>query len=165
MSDKISRSGRKESNRTYRGSTKVNSDFKWKTDITVVGALEIVTEPDLDIRATMELHKVIGYEQELEAYHKVWKKLKLKNEFVKAWDGIPPKTFCCGMVTEQDETIKQNTKLLNDGWVKSTNEKLLKEEGFKIDVFVWSWTNVSGKSETIIPMIRFHSLPENMSQQ
>ena len=152
---------RKEPKRGLRSSTKVNSDFKWKKDRTVVGALEIVSDPNLDIRATMALKTVAGYERQLAKYHSVWKKLKLRSEFIKAFESIPQQRTCCGLVTKEDETIKQTAPLLNEGWVKTTNENILEKEGFQISFYVWSWTNISGKTETIIPMIRFHRLSKN----
>jgi hypothetical protein len=152
---------RKEPKRDLRSSTKNNSDFKWKNDRSVVGALEIVTDPHPDLRAAMVLHAVAGYEGELEKYYRIWKKLKLRGKFIKAYESIPPQTTCCGLITKVDETIKENTPLLNNGWVKTTNENILEEEGFRISIFVWSWTNISGKSETVIPMIRFHRLSKN----
>ena len=149
---------RREPRRDLRSSTKLNSSFKWKRDKSVVGALEIVTDPFLDLRATMVRKDIYGHEEEMDECLKSWKKLKLKDEFIKAFESLPPETRCCGMLTEQDETIKKNTVLLNKGWVKTTNEKVLKKEGFEISIFVWSWNNIYGKAETVIPMIRFHQL-------
>ena len=146
------------SRRDLRASTKTNSDFKWKSDRSVVGGLEIVTDPDLDVRASMIIHEIRGHQDEFNEYYKVWEKLNLRDDFIKAFESIPPETTCCGLVTKQDETITKNSSLLNKGWVKSTNENLLKKEGFRISIFVWSWTNLSGKSETVVPMIRFHRL-------
>lgn len=157
----IAAPARKEPKRDMRSSTKINSDFKWKKDRTVVGALEIVTDPNLDIRSTMALKTVAGCEGQLAKYHRVWKKLKLRSEFIKAFESIPPQTTCCGLITKEDDTIKQNAPLLNEGWVKTTNENILEKEGFQISIFVWSWANISGKTETIIPMIRFHRLSKN----
>mmetsp|Transcript_16469 Transcript_16469/g.33849 ORF Transcript_16469/g.33849 Transcript_16469/m.33849 type:complete len:169 (-) Transcript_16469:2585-3091(-) len=153
-------SGRLEPRRDMRTSTKINSDFKWKTDRSVVGALEVVADPSLDLRAPMELREIFGYEAELESYYKTWRRMRLTEEFIKAFEDIPPQTTCCGVMTEQDKTVKQNVALLNKGWVKATNERLERHD-FKISLFVWSWTNVLGKSETVIPMIRFHNLTEN----
>ena len=153
-------SGRKASGRDLRASTKTNSDFKWKSDRTVVGALEIVTEPDLDLRSPMVLHEVRGHEDEMDKYHEVWTRLELREDFIMAFKSIPPETTCCGLAVKQDETIRKTVPLLNKGWVKSQNENLLHKEGFRISVFVWSWMNLSGKAETVIPMIRFHALSE-----
>ena len=154
----IDRSKRNEPSREFRSSTKVNSDFKWKADKTVVGALEVQTDPGLDLKAELVLHDVIGHEDELEVFLDVWKDLKLKDEFIKAYESIPPVTSCCGLLTVQDKTIRNNVYLLNDGWVKHKNKMLL-EKGFQISIFVWYWSNLIGKAETVIPMIRFHSLP------
>eukprot|EP00536_Pseudo-nitzschia_multiseries_P016661 jgi/Psemu1/313418/fgenesh1_kg.1188_\ len=153
----MSKSCREEPARDFRTSTKVNSDFKWKVDRSVVGALEVATDPVLDVQAELQVHEIIGYEEEFQSYVKVWKDLKLRNEFIKAFESLAPETVCCGLITDQDKTIRKNAKELNNGWVKSTNQKLIKE-GFKLSVFVWYWRNISGKAETVIPMIRFHSI-------
>jgi len=155
--DEEDMSGRLEKRRNLRSSTKVNSSFKWKTDRTVVGALEIVTDPDLDLAAPMIVHCIPGYDTEFDGYHEVWKKLNLRKEFIEAYKSIPPQTTCCGLVAEQDATIKANTPLMNKGWFKS-KDKVLKEHGFRLSLFVWTWNNLAGKGETVIPMIRFHQL-------
>lgn len=152
-------SGRREPRRDMRGSTKYNADFKWKHEKSVVGALEVETNPELDLRAEMIRHCVPGYGPQFNAYYEVFKELKLRDEFIKAFESIPPVTTCCGKVTCQDETIKNNAKLLNKGWVKATNKKVFKH-GFRLSIFVWRWSNVAGKAETVIPMIRFHTLSE-----
>lgn len=152
----VDSSGRKP-NRGLRSSTKDNSAFKWKVDRTVVGAFEIVTEPDLDLRAPMTLHKIEGCRNELQRCLEIWDKLELRKEFIKAFESIPPESTCCGMCVEQDETILKIIPLLNKGWANATNENLLKEN-FRISLFVWKWQNISGKSKTVIPMIRFHRL-------
>ena len=154
---KMECSGR-QPHRDFKASTKVNSDFKWKTNRSVVGALEVVTDPDLDLRAKMIVHQIIGFEDEFMEFYRIWEDLKLRDKFIEAFENIAPETTCCGMVTSQDKTIKHNARILNLGWVKSMNEKILEKEGFRISVYVWHWSNISGKSETVIPMIRFHSL-------
>jgi hypothetical protein len=153
----ISGSGREEPPRDFKSSTKDNSDFKWKVDRSVVGALEVFTDPDLGLKAELIEHKIVGYDDEFQEYLKVWKDLKLKKEFITAFESIPPTTSCCGLITMQDQTIKHIVPLLNKGWVKSVNEKV-HDSGFKISIFVWKWSNLTGKSETVIPLIRFHRL-------
>mmetsp|Transcript_19898 Transcript_19898/g.43230 ORF Transcript_19898/g.43230 Transcript_19898/m.43230 type:complete len:174 (+) Transcript_19898:166-687(+) len=148
----------REPSRDFRSSTKLNSDFKWRADRTVVGALEVQTDPSLDLRAEMVLHDVTGREDELFAFLNIWKDLKLRNKFIKAYESLPPVTSCCGLLTVQDATIRSNAFLLNEGWVKHMNKSLLKK-GFQISIFVWCWNNIAGKAETVIPMIRFHTLP------
>lgn len=155
---KIQVSGREEPCRGLRCSTKMNSDFKWKVDRSVIGALEIVSDPGLDLRAKMTVHEIVGYEDEFKKFLRIWEDLKCRDEFIKAFESIPPETTCCGMVVQQDGTIKHNAHLLNKGWAKSTNEKILAKSGFKISIYVWHWSNISGKAETIIPLIRFHTL-------
>lgn len=151
-------SGREQPKRDFRSSTRENSEFKWKIDRTVVGSFEIEIDPAVDLRADMILHKVHGYEEEFKGYCQIWNDLKLRDEFIEAYENIPPCTTCCGLVEEQDKTIKQNAKLLKEGWVKTVNETVLQEKGFRISFYVWKWNNISGKAETVIPMIRFHSL-------
>ena len=153
----IGSSGRKEPPRDFKSSTKENSDFKWKVDRSVVGALEVFTDPNLDLRAHMIEHNILGYEDQFQEYLTVWKDLKLKKEFITAFESIPPTTSCCGSITMQDQTIKHIVPLLNKGWVKSVNERV-HDSGFKLSIFVWKWSNISGKAETVIPLIRFHSL-------
>jgi len=122
-----------------------------------VGALEIETDPVVDLTAEMRRHDIPGYEAEFKKYFKVWKDLKLKNEFIQAYETLPPETICCGVITNQDKTIRNNVHALNEGWIKSVNARLA-VKGFKLSVFVWQWTNMTGKAETVIPMIRFHNL-------
>jgi len=156
----MDKSGRMEPlDRRCRSSTKENSEFKWKHDRTVVGALEVALDPNIDLRADMVLHNIEGYDDEFGKFLKVWECLQLKKEFITAFESIPPMTTCCGMVTMQDQTIKHNVNILNKGWVKSVNERVNDNgNGFKISIYVWRWSNISGKAETVIPMVRFHSL-------
>jgi hypothetical protein len=151
--------GRNEpATRKLHFSSKGNSEFKWKHDKTVVGALEVEAEPILDVRAKMTEHVVESYEDEFAECLRLWGELDLRQQFIKEWENIPPQTSCCGLINNYDETIKYNTPHLNDGWVKSVNENYLAEKGYKMSIFVWSWSNPTGKAETVIPMIRFHAL-------
>mmetsp|Transcript_11830 Transcript_11830/g.24441 ORF Transcript_11830/g.24441 Transcript_11830/m.24441 type:complete len:161 (+) Transcript_11830:152-634(+) len=156
----IDRSGRKPSRRN-RASTKRNSEFKWKLDKTVVGAFEIATDPILDMRAPMTLLKIDGCKSVLKEYLEIWDKLNLRQDLIKAFESIPPEASCCGICVEQDLTIEKNVPLMNETWIKHTNENVLKEEGFAISLFVWKWQNIAGKSKTVIPVLRFHRLSED----
>jgi len=160
----MGKSGRCEPGREFRSSTKMNSDFKWKVDRSVVGALEIETDPVVDLTAEMRLHDIPGCEAEFKEYFKVWKDLKLKDEFIQAYETLPPETVCCGVITNQDKTIRKNVHALNEGWIKSVNARLA-VKGFKLSVFVWQWTNMTGKAETVIPMIRFHELSTTLKKK
>ena len=150
--------------RNFRSSTKVNSDFKWKFDRTVIGAFEIKTAPDLDLKAPMELHKIDGCKHELQKCLEVWDKNKMRPEFIKAFESLAPETGCCGLFVQQDETIKKNVPLMNEGWVKKTNESIFIPEGYRISMYVWQWQNIAGKTETVIPMIRFHRVVECLKE-
>jgi hypothetical protein len=150
--------GREPHHRQLHMSTKENSEFKWKHDKTVIGALEIRSDPILDLRAKMVEHDIKSYEDEFKQCLELWEKYKLRNQFIEAWENLPPQTRCCGYVNDYDNTIKKNVPTLNNTWVKKVNDEKFAKEGFRISLFVWSWSNVTGKAETVIPMIRFHSL-------
>jgi hypothetical protein len=63
------------------------------------------------------------------------------------------------LIPDDDATIKDLIPALNRGWIKSVNKHLSEgKAGFKLDVFLWQWNNVSGKSETNILLIRFFEL-------
>jgi hypothetical protein len=111
----------------------------------------------LDLHAKLEEKNVLTLEGEFEECLKFWKELKLRKSFIEACESTPPITQCCGMVNDQDTTIKNWVTLLNAGWCKKVNEQI-KDLGYKISCFVWSWSNASGKAETVVMMIRFHSL-------
>ena len=157
---KVDGSGRVEMRRRMRSSTKVNSDFKWKFDRSVIGAFEIATEPDLNLKAPMELHKIDGCKAELQKCLEIWDNNDMRLEFIKAFESLAPETGCCGLFVQQDETIRKNIPLMNEGWIKKTNESVFTPEGFRISMYVWQWQNIAGKSETVIPMIRFHRAME-----
>jgi hypothetical protein len=148
---------RAEPNRDLRFSTKENSEFKWKKDKTVVGALEVRCEPVLDFRAKLKEKKVLRMDDAFRECLKLWKEFDLNKSFVEACESIPPTTTCCGLTTSQEDTIKKLVPLLNKGWAKSVNEKI-QDKGYKINCFVWSWTHPLGKAETVILLVRFHSL-------
>jgi hypothetical protein len=66
------------------------------------------------------------------------------------------RSCCCGLIPDDDATIKDLIPALNKGWIRKVNKQLAEgEKGFKLDVFLWQWSNVSGKSETNILLIRF----------
>mmetsp|Transcript_6630 Transcript_6630/g.7676 ORF Transcript_6630/g.7676 Transcript_6630/m.7676 type:complete len:109 (-) Transcript_6630:142-468(-) len=66
------------SNRWRRSSTRENSEFKWKHDHSVVGALEVALEPNIDLRAEMIQHNIVGYDDEFGKFLKVWEGLQGK---------------------------------------------------------------------------------------
>ena len=143
--------------RNLRFSTRENSAFKWKENKSVVGALEVKSEPILDIKADMKKKKVLTMEDEFKQALKLWNDKNLREEFIKACEAIPPVLGCCGLATDYDETIIEIVKTLNKGWLVKVNKEIA-EQGYKIDAFEWSWTNPSGKAKTVILLIRFLSL-------
>ena len=143
--------------RKLRFSSRENSDFKWKEEKTVVGALEVKSEQVLDFTAKLEEKKVLALEAEFEECLRIWKEQKLRKSFIEACEGIPPATLCCGLLNDQDATIRNMVPMLNKGWANSVNEKIA-DQGYKISCFVWSWNNPSGKAQTVVLLVRFHSL-------
>ncbi|KAG7357807.1 hypothetical protein IV203_014394 [Nitzschia inconspicua] len=155
----LGKSGRDEPpSRKLHFSSRENSEFKWKHDKTVIGALEVPSEPVLHLTGHYKEHSVMGYEEDWQKCLQLWKDFNLKESFVKAFEGLSVETKCCGLITDMDSTIKHHVPILNHGWAKQVNDELLSKEGYRISLFVWSWSNPTGKAETVIPMIRFHSL-------
>lgn len=151
---------RKPSNRQLRFSSRDNSAFKWKEDKSVVGALEVPSEPVLNLRGKLRERKVLTLEAEFEECLKIWNERKLRRSFVEASENVPPATGCCGLFTDGDGTIRKLQHELNSGWVPKVNAEI-KSTGYKLSCFVWSWNNPAGKAETLVLLIRFHSLHKN----
>ena len=63
-------------------------------------------------------------------------------------------TCCFGMIRHDDTYIQDLIPILNNGWVKAVNKKLIAEKkGYEIDAFVWTWNNATGKAQTnILPI-------------
>lgn len=140
-------------------STKDNSAFKWQRARGIVGALEVVSEPLLNVRADMEKHVLKGKERTFRDALKAWEDLKLRDDFVKACEKLPAEMCCCGLMRDQESTKRRFVELLNEDWVKQANKKLLKNNrGVKLDAFLWNWQNASGKAETNIILLRFYEL-------
>ena len=134
-----------------------NSEFKWKHDKSVVGSLEVKSQPLMDLRAPFKEKFVSHAEQHFGVCLRLWKELGLKKSFVEACESIAPEIKCCGLATDQEATIRNMVPILNKGWAKSVNEKI-QEKGYKIDCYAWSWSNATGSSETVVLLVRFHNL-------
>ena len=144
----------------YRFSTRENSDYKWHQDQRIVGALEVKSQPLLQLKEEFQKKYVKTKEDQFGAYLTVWETQKLRSLFLQACENVPPAMSCCGLVYDNDSTLIEITRTLNKHWVKQVNEALLKEgQGFKIDLFVWCWNNPMGKAQTSILLIRFHEIP------
>jgi hypothetical protein len=137
-------------------STKENSDHKWQNMPTVVGCLEVPSVPDFQPHAKFIARPVEGRLDIFQACLEKFDALQLRSDFANACDSVVPSTCCCGLFPDEDDTIRNVSALLASGWGKNTN-RLLKHEqsNFQVDVFLWSWHNVTGKTETIILLIRF----------
>ena len=143
-------------------STRDNSEYKWKQDggvqDSIIGALEVHSEPQLNYRADLGKKYVGDRTEEFEEALKVWDEWKLRDEFIEACSNVPPETCCCGIIPQDDESMKAIQKSLKKGWIHSTNQRLHNEhKHFKLDAYIWMWHNVSGKSETNILLLRFLS--------
>ena len=156
------------SDKRHQISTRDNSAYKWQQDggvqHTILGALEVHSEPDLQVHEPLSQRFVAGdgedspRRQDFEAACRVWDDWNLREEFVKACDNVPPETCCCGLLPDSDNTIKVIVKSLNKGWVRKTNQRLQDEnKGFKLHLYLWTWHNVSGKAETNVLLVRFIS--------
>lgn len=149
-----------ESARRMRFSNRRNSNFKWQQDTSVVGALEVDSDPVLNVRGKLGEKGLMLTKQDDDEFGvclRMWEELKLRRGFVEACEGIPPATQCCGLLKDQDQTIRELATLLNKGWANSINKKI-KDRGFKISCFAWSWQNALGKAQTTVLLVRFHSL-------
>jgi hypothetical protein len=137
-------------------STRDNSDYIWQAGVDVYGALEVSSVLEFDFRAPLVARYVPDREPEFDRFLQVWEELKLKDEFVQACANIPLRTSCFGMVRNDDRTIKEMCKNLSIGWIKTTNQRLkARRELLRLDAFVWSWHNATGKAKTNIMLIRF----------
>jgi hypothetical protein len=123
----------------------------------VVGALEVKSDPIFKPRDDLIPRYKEDEESAFEEALQAWEDLKLRQAFVKACDDLPAEVCCCGLLQDEDASIKQYVNLLNEGWIRSANKKL-GPRGVKIDSFLWNWQNASGKAETNIMLIRFFKL-------
>lgn len=138
-------------------SNRESSQHKWQHDPSIVGALEVPSDPYLEYRSNYhELPAQLSEQEFSECIH-LWNSLKLKKSFIQACDGIPPSTACCGMVPDQNKTIHNTVAMLKPGWERHAN-KVLKKEGIKISCFVLTWQNAGGRAQTSVLLIRFHLL-------
>jgi hypothetical protein len=143
--------------RLMKFSTRLNTSYKWKEDMTVIGALEVASEPRLDVRAKLTEKPQGERHSEFAECLRVWEELKLRKSFIEACESVSPSTSCCGLVQDHTQHVRDLACILNEGWAKAAT-KQVKSLSFKISVFVWTWTNASGPGETVVMLIRFHSI-------
>ncbi|GKY96365.1 hypothetical protein MPSEU_000596100 [Mayamaea pseudoterrestris] len=156
----------------YHVSTRHNSQYKWQQhahrNVVIVGALEVPSEPYLNIHASQYFERRVETEKSNDDQQHTdndqvfdhalenWKRLKLHQDFVSAAQSVPVETSCCGLVADDDATLRTLVPHLNETWIVTVNERLSRENaGFQLDVFLWNWSNVMGKSQTNILLIRF----------
>ena len=146
-------------------STRENSEYKWHTKKHVIGALEIESEPDLNVRQPFS--ELVRHELEnnptasakfKEALRVYEEEFQLHKSFIEAAEGFPVQMACCGLIRNDEKTIRKMVPYLNETWVHAANDKL-KSKGFKVDCYVWKWSHISGQSESHVLLIRFHELP------
>lgn len=137
-------------------STRDNSEYKWQQARGVIGALEVPSVPVLEFDAEYTPRYVPRKEVLFDAALEVWHEEKLKAEFIKACKNVPPASFCCGLLPDQDQWMKNIIKSLNKGFIKATNQRFRAErKDVYLDIFNWNWHNATGKSTTNILLIRF----------
>lgn len=145
--------------KAYMFSTRDNSEYKWQTCKHVIGALEVPSDPSFQIDAEYAVRHVKDHEDAFDDAVQVWDDMKLRDELIRAVEGAPKEFLCCGLVPDDDGTIKKLVRTLNKGWIKDVNQRLhLGQFPFRIDAFLWQWHNATGKSETNILIIRFMEL-------
>ncbi|KAL7571055.1 hypothetical protein ACA910_003771 [Epithemia clementina (nom. ined.)] len=143
----------------YMISTRDNSDYKWQ-DRGVIGALEVPSEPDLELRGEYIPRHVRGHEELFDQALELWNQRKWRDGFIEACENVPKATFCCGLLPDDDQTIRDIQQKLTKGWIKALNQILRSErKDFLMDVFIWQWHNATGKSLTLILLIRFLESP------
>jgi len=149
----------------YMISTRDNSEYRWQDDPKVFGALEVPSEPDFVPDGDLVARFVTDREEEMDKAVEVFDAMELRDEFVKACEGVVKQTCCCGLIPDDDSTLKETARVLRNGWVKSVNKRLgtKGEDAFRIDIFVWNWHNATGKAETNILLIRFIERPKQKS--
>jgi hypothetical protein len=141
----------------YMISTRENSEYKWQNERGIIGALEVPSQPGLNLQEEYIQRTIEGKKEAFAAALRVWEDWKLRDEFIRACENVPKETCCCGLVPDDDSTMKSMIPALNKGWMKAVNERLSKDgKDFHLDSFVWNWHNAVGKSETNVLMIRFY---------
>lgn len=142
-------------------STRDNSNYKWQ-DKGVLGALEIPSQPNLELNGEYIPRCAPGKEALFDQALTLWNERKWREGFIEACENIPKATWCCGLLPDDDQTIRDMQGKLNKGWIKAMNQILRAErKDFMMDVFIWQWHNATGKSLTLILLVRFLQSPRN----
>jgi hypothetical protein len=62
---------------------------------------------------------------------------QFRKSFTEAAEGFPVQMACCGLIQNDEKTIRKMVPYLNETWVHAANDKL-KSKGFKVDCYVWN---------------------------
>jgi hypothetical protein len=142
----------------FQVSTRENSVYKWQNR-NVIGALEIDSEPDLNFYKMIPNtgvstdHKVARFNAAQQAF----RDFELHNLFLEVASTFPVQMSCFGMIRDDAKTIRALVPYLNETWAPQAN-LILKSVGFRVDCFHWTWSHISGQSDSHILLIRFHDL-------
>ena len=149
-------------NKAFRPSTRDNSNYKWQ-EHGVVGALEIPSEPMLDLQAPYRpINSKAAREEAFEEALQLWEEKEFRTSFLEGAATVPVEMACCGLLTDNAKTMEAIALQMNRTWVREANRQL-KHNGFRVDCFIFSWSNLSGGSNTNILLIRFHQVKPNNS--
>jgi hypothetical protein len=99
----------------YMISTRENSRYRWQDGPNVIGALEVHSEPDFNPTEHLKSKCAPEREEDFDKTQEVWDEMKLRDEFVEACEGIPKSTCCCGLIPDDDSTIKELARVLTRG--------------------------------------------------
>eukprot|EP00567_Pseudictyota_dubia_P018841 CAMPEP_0197433820 /NCGR_PEP_ID=MMETSP1175-20131217/1631_1 /TAXON_ID=1003142 /ORGANISM="Triceratium dubium, Strain CCMP147" /LENGTH=305 /DNA_ID=CAMNT_0042962321 /DNA_START=403 /DNA_END=1320 /DNA_ORIENTATION=+ len=147
-------------------STRDNSMYKWQNKKGIVGCLEVQSEPMFDYEERLKpLMGIVQNSEEKEEEYMLsfgkavaaWDNLDMRQSFVAACRSMPVSTLCCGLMRDEDKTVRDLVPHLNQVWSEHASERM-ESAGFSVDCFLWSWRNLQGKSETLVLLVRFFDL-------
>jgi pentatricopeptide repeat protein len=79
-------------NKRYMISTRENSEYKWQNDSTLLGALEVPSDPYFRLDGEYNSRPVAGKEGSFDKALEVWEQMNLRQEFQKAAESGPKST-------------------------------------------------------------------------
>ena len=121
----------------------------------MIGALEVKSQPVINFESDLRKKKVIGREKHFKNALQVWEEKNLRQQFVETASSVPASTCLCGLVQDDEKTVRHVMPVLNQ-WADTVNKEELRDTGFRIDCFLWTWNNASGKAKSNIVLVRFH---------
>mmetsp|Transcript_4580 Transcript_4580/g.6605 ORF Transcript_4580/g.6605 Transcript_4580/m.6605 type:complete len:134 (-) Transcript_4580:54-455(-) len=122
----VSDSGRSiPDDKKWKPSTRKNSVDKWNRG-GAIGALEVPSEPYLQLKGTYK--PMIGISQNDEDLwnnaQQAWEQEQLRSDLIDASESLPIPTCCCGLLTNEDQKIKDMIPYLNKHFIPKANGKL-----------------------------------------